>query len=412
MNEIDYITNKSLLCDRVVIWIAFIVAIQPDFIISKTIGAQLINIASLLVFAVICITTIRKRFIEIDYVLVLIFLTLFSLVLSSLLNSANVGYALRRLMVIFSLCVIVNCNLKENIAVFLKTLHGILYLIVVINFFTMVFYPNGLYYSYYDYYGTQIAYLRHWFIGAGNNLILVYLPACLTNQIRLYRIEKTVDIRTICLWAMCLYGVLYTGAATSLIAIVAFIIFSILVERKNIKMPSLKTYTILGITIFILIVFLDIANVFSGLLGVLFNADVTFTGRTKTWATAISLIKEKPILGYGFEYATTMLNRFKDNTATHCHNLYLDLCYRSGITSLALFIATLFRCARPLNSYRNHRISVLLSFTIFLYLGVLFQMEAYFNMSMFYAILIFAANTGNIIKYCDKKEKIYDDICM
>lgn len=397
MNKKEINLHKNILCQGWFIWVAFIVAIQPDLIISKTLGAQLTNAASLFIFLIICLTTLYKRRIKVNHVLLFVFLTLFCLVVSSLINGANVVYAIRKLIVVMSICVITNTNLKDNTEHFINTVYWILYSIVLVNFITMLLYPNGIYYSYYDYYGTQVAYLRHWFIGAGNNLILVILPSFFVNQIRLHRIKKHIDIQTILLWGMGIYGVVYTGAATSMIAVVAFIIFAALVEWKNIPMPSLKIYVILGVTIFALIVFFDIANVFSGVLSFLFGADVTFTGRTRTWATAIEWIKKRPLVGYGYEYASTMISKFNDNTASHCHNLYLDLVYRSGIISLCFFLTTLLKCARPLKQFKENRISVLLSFTIFLYLGILFQMEAYFNMCMFYVILIFAANIRNLI---------------
>ena len=396
MNKRVIIQHRDILCQRWFIWVAFIVAIQPDLIISKTLVAQIINVASLFVFTIICINILHKRVIKVDKILLFIFLTLFCLIVSSFLNSANVVYALRRLIIVMSICIITNINLQVNTQYFVMTVYWILYSMVFINFITMLLYPNGIYYSYYDYYGTQVAYLRHWFLGAGNNLVLVILPAFFVNQIRLHKIGKKIDFQTVLLWGMGIYGVVYTGAATSMIAIIAFIIFAALLEWKNVPMPSLKVYVILGVAIFALIVFFDVANVFSGVLSALFGADVTFTGRTRTWATAIEWIKKRPLTGYGFEYAATMISKFNDNTATHCHNLYLDLVYRSGIISLIFFLTVLFKCARPLKRFKENRISVLLSFTIFLYLGILFQMEAYFNMSMFYVILIFAANIQSL----------------
>ena len=76
MNKKEINLHKNILCQGWFIWVAFIVAIQPDLIISKTLGAQLINVASLFIFIVICLTTLYKRRIKVDQVLLFVFLTL------------------------------------------------------------------------------------------------------------------------------------------------------------------------------------------------------------------------------------------------------------------------------------------------------------------------------------------------
>lgn len=397
MSKKRFKMSRNILLQDWFIWLAFLIAIQPDLIISNTVGARIVNYCSILIFVATILELIGDRKVKVQRIFILLFFLMFSLVFSSIINSNNVSYAFRRMLTVISVCLVTHKNLRENKDQFLKNLYLIFYLCILINFITMLLYPNGIYYTYYDYFGTRISYLRHWFIGAGNNLILVFLPALFFDQLRLEGKRKWIDFLSITLWLMVLYGVVYTGAATSLIAVVLFIAFVILIERKNIPTPSLKFYIICGLIMFFLIVFFDVANVFSNVLSLLFNADITFTGRTRTWETAIEWIQQRPVFGYGYEYAANMISKFNDNTATHCHNLYLDLCYRSGIVSLVLFLMTLYSCAKPLKQYKNNRLDTLLSFTIFIYLGILFQMEAYFNMNMFYVLLIFAANIRFIL---------------
>ncbi|MBQ3215649.1 MAG: O-antigen ligase family protein, partial [Oscillospiraceae bacterium] len=110
----------------------------------------------------------------------------------------------------------------------------------------------------------------------------------------------------------------------------------------------------------------------------------------KTWGMAVDWIRQSPIFGYGYEWEALLISKFGgNNTATHCHNLYLDLLYRTGIVGLGAFLVMLWRCARPLKRHKHDSLSILLSFTLFLYLAVLFQMEAYFNLTLFYMLLTF-----------------------
>jgi hypothetical protein len=70
----------------------------------------------------------------------------------------------------------------------------------------------------------------------------------------------------------------------------------------------------------------------------------------------------------------------------------LDLCYRTGFIGLGVFLVMLWNCARPLKRRKHDSMSIVLSFTLFLYLGILFQMEAYFNLTLFYMLLTFGFN--------------------
>lgn len=382
----------SILCQGWLIWLVFLAVIQPDYLISTGIAVDVFNLINLAAFALIVVDFVNQKSFKLDWGIILIFLVQLCLVVSSVLNGANVSYAIKKLLMIVNVTIVTSKNLKTNAARFIEHVYWLLYICIGIHFVTLLLYPNGIFTSYYEYQGEQIPYLKHWFLSTGNNYVLTVLPAFFLDRIRLYRRGKKTDVVSLVLYLMGFFGMFKSMASTSLIACLLFVAFAVLVEWKKIPMPGLKTYAVLGITFFVLLVFADLGNVLGKLLG-LGSGQVTFTGRTEIWALATDWIKKQPLLGYGYEREALLISKFGGkNYATHCHNLYLDFCYRTGIVGLALFIVTLFKCSKPLARYKNNAISTVLSFTIFLYLGILFQMEAYFNLNLFYVLLMFGFN--------------------
>ena len=397
-------SRGSLLYRNWFIWAVVLAVIQPDALVHMGAGVQLFNLISMGAFAVICVDLVCQRSFKPDWGILLILLLQLSLVFSSVLNDANVSYAVKKLLMIADIVLLTSKNLKNNAAGFIKSVYWLLYVCIAIHFVTLLVFPNGIFTSYYEYQGQQIPYLKHWFLSTGNNYVLFLVPTFFLDRIRLYRWNKKTDLLSLALYLMGFFGMVKSVASTSLIACLLFVCFAILIEWKKLPMPGLKTYVLLGVAFFVLLVFGDLGNLLGRLLGKEAGS-VTFTGRTRTWEMAVYWIRQRPIFGYGYEREALLISKFGgNNTATHCHNLYLDLFYRTGIVGLSLFLVMLWRCARHLKRRKGAALSILLSFTLFLYLGVLFQMEAYFNLTLFYMLLTFGFRTEHWIDGVRPKE--------
>ncbi len=369
------------------IWLVLLAVMQPDVLAASSAGVLLFNAINLAAFVVLLVDLACQKSYRLNTGSILIFLVQLCLVVSSVYNQANVVYTLKKLLMITNVAMLTSKNLQHNAARFIHDVYWLLYVCIVIHFLTLLLFPGGIFISYYEYKGTMIPYLKHWFLSTGNNYVLFVLPTMFLDRIRLYQAGKKTDVLSIALYVMGFIGMFKSVASTSLIACMLFVGFAVLLEWKKIPMPKLWVYVLIGVGAFILLVFFDFGSLLGNILGV---GDVTFTGRTRTWQTAVDWIAKQPLLGYGYEKEALMISKFGgNNTATHCHNLYLDICYRSGIIGLSLFLTTLFQCSKPLARRKRHPLSILLSFTVFLYLGVLFQMEAYFNLTLFYMLLMF-----------------------
>lgn len=377
----------SVFCQAWFFLIVFFAVLQPDYLVHLGVFVPVFNLinvgAFVLVFADLLLNMPKKP----NWGLILIFLVQLTLVFSSVIGKANVTFTIKKLIMITNVTVIAAKNLKRDPVCFVHCLYWMLFGLIGIHVASILLFPGGLYTSYYQYVNMMVPYLKHWFLSSGNNFVLYVLPAFFLDRVRLYHKGKKIDLFSVALYAMGFYGMLNSMAATALAACTLLLVFAFVLEWKRLPMPNLWVYTCIGIAIFVLLVFCDIGGILGGLLG---KGDITFGKRDVTWANAVKWLKESPLLGFGYEKEALLIEKLGGNKgATHCHNLYLDLLYRSGILGLGLFLSLLGICGNALRKQKKHPMSLLLSFTLFMYLGILFQMEAYFNLGMFYVLVTF-----------------------
>lgn len=131
---------------------------------------------------------------------------------------------------------------------------------------------------------------------------------------------------------------IFTWCGTGLMAILVVDALLLIFRFVRINISILKGY--IGYLLAVLfIVFWRLQNVFSYLIEDILKKDLTFTGRTKMWDSAILLIKKNPILGYGYmsqESETYLLG------GPHTHNVLLEQLLRGGIVYVILFAAMIF----------------------------------------------------------------------
>jgi O-antigen ligase len=68
------------------------------------------------------------------------------------------------------------------------------------------------------------------------------------------------------------------------------------------------------------------------------------TGRSMIWSVVLEHIAARPVLGYGYAAATSILplDPRLFYAAAHCHNLYLEVMFSGGLLSFILFVIALF----------------------------------------------------------------------
>lgn len=143
---------------------------------------------------------------------------------------------------------------------------------------------------------------------------------------------------------------IFTWCGTGLMAILVVDALLLIFRFVQIDFSVLKGY--IGYLLAVLcIVILRLQNLFSYLIVDVLKKDLTFTGRTKMWDSAILLIKKNPILGYGYmgqESETILLG------GPHTHNILLEQLLRGGIIYAILFAAMIFLLNAKLKRSKKH----------------------------------------------------------
>lgn len=89
------------------------------------------------------------------------------------------------------------------------------------------------------------------------------------------------------------------------------------------------------------------------------DKDPHLTGRTDLWAYSIDSIKDKPLLGYGYEafwtYDSVPARRIREainwDSAPHAHDGYIDLTLATGLAGLAAYLLLLSIFAKRARAY-------------------------------------------------------------
>jgi O-antigen ligase len=120
---------------------------------------------------------------------------------------------------------------------------------------------------------------------------------------------------------------------------------------------NLKLKLINGFLLFLLtniaIVFLRIQNLFSFVIVDLLHKDLTFTGRTSAWDSAIIKISNKFLLGYGNMGQEQESRLIGD---VYCHNALLEILFRGGIIRLIFFGLIILLISKKTNNYLDNRL--------------------------------------------------------
>ena len=145
-------------------------------------------------------------------------------------------------------------------------------------------------------------------------------------------------------WVMITFTVLSlvrAWSAKSIIGIVLIVIYVMFIYGK--KLAKLFSPMFVSITYLLFeigLVFYNIQEHFGYFIEKYLNKDVTLTGRTGLWYSAINNIKRSPIYGYGVTNGGSILmNTTFIGTKTHAaHNLILEIMMQTGIIGFALWI--------------------------------------------------------------------------
>lgn len=365
---------------------------KPDYF--SGIGSRINILFSLLnilsIFLIFCIY-FKKVLNEKKISKIILILVVYCLIciLSTFINDVNnlksVTFYLIKL---FSLCLIFDYAIKYDTKKFLKISYILFEIMVLINFITMLLYPNGMWIS------PITGYWQNWFLGYDNNHITIFLPTLILAYLydKIYNKKLTINFLFILL--IINLSVFMSWSATSVVAIVLFDIYLIFNKKIRKILKNIYVLFCFYIGLFFSIVILKVQNLFTFLIVDILKKDLTFSGRIYIWDYIKKFIMKKPILGYGIQDSYTRYNITSMWKSYHAHNFILEILYRGGILLLICVFYIFYLVFKALHDSKND-LKFFGIFIIFLYLIMLLT-EFYEPINYFYVLVLF--NNINFLK--------------
>lgn len=347
-------------------------------------------IISLIVYEVIKRNYIIKSQSIILSVLVLYFTGLF---ISTIWNGVNVRIIILRAVSQISVCLICMYYSRFNTSNLISALFGIGELLVYINIFTIIFFPNGLY-------SINGALRTYWLLGHKNQFFPFYIG--FTTTLFIYTKLFNRHIRPFALYVTMLASVIIVNSATSLTALALFPLLIFLAYKGSGRIINAASLTFINIVAYILIVLVRITYIFSLFILRVLHKDPSLTGRTMIWDDLYYLLIKKPLLGYGCRTGNEVAQMLGRNVAVHAHNTLLHCLFEGGIICLLLFLLLNGFVVYYLYMFRKYYAAQILSIGMFIMnLAMIAEVYNHATLFVFYGL---ASSVRYLCTYMDEFE--------
>ncbi len=284
---------------------------------------------------------------------------------------------LRRLSIIWYLALCLKNNYKATVS----RLSYLLTIMVVLNFFSILLFPHGMY---------EDDNWQNYFLGYDNGHVVVFMPALFfaiqhahykNRKLLLYINWFSVLASTL----ICRSGTTVAGLAV-LIGILIMIYFPFV--RKILF--NWKTVLIVIAGIFFFIIILRRQEVFQDIMMKYLGKDSTFTGRIYLWDKALEVFQQNKWLGTGdsAEINTEIFTIFNQKLS-YAHNEILDLLVRSGIIGLCIYMICIARTINIVRHNKDVHSKTWLAFMASYWLIMMFESySSYFFYYLYFVMLI------------------------
>lgn len=383
--------NKNKLKYILLTFIIMIAFFEPQYFLSANIEFahkvySILKYFSLLFSMIFLIIMIKSN--KVSKTIIAIAMFLGALLMSTIINNfsllkAAINYCLN----ILSMCICMNYLYKKNNESFIIGMRIIFNLLVLINFLSIIIYPSGMYIDI----STNTG--ENWFLGYDNLHILYILPCIFFNCIfDSLRNRKSVIsfFMIVVAYASCIIRF----SATSIIGISVLLMYFIPFLKKII-IKNYKKIILCILIVTLLIVICRIQNIFQYIIVNLLGKSLTFSGRIFIWDYVMEFIKNKPILGYGYEISQIRFLKTTIYRSYHAHNEILEIIYKTGIVGMLIFCYICLLLKNNAFSIKNINIKALI-FTFTIVYLIMFITE-YYDLNYFLYLFMFTE--------CLKEEK-------
>lgn len=345
------------------------------------------KIVSAVIVLVLFFIYIIKYF-KIPKIILYIFIFEFLIFISTIINNGYLYRAVIDMVSIVAFCVIIYMGIQNNVINLFKSLSLLCTILMFINLFSMILYPDGIPADLYTNKLNPIFFMTT-DNGTGVFIITTMLFVVISNNLKKSHKPYIVELILSC----CLLCAFFSGSTTSMVICFFFIIYLGIFFRKNKKITFNPIVLSISYLILSVMIISGLTNIFMLFVEGILHKSITFTGRNQLWHDALQLIKSKFWIGYGRingDYISIWGGRYSS------HNILLELLLEGGVITLLLFTLINYKAVKILNIYINLRIANILSIGLFL-IFIALMMEAFVHEVYLYGILIISCEIPVII---------------
>ena len=274
---------------------------------------------------------------------------------STFINKDMNGGSVANVVSILGICILTDYYIRSrNTVNFMAVIATILGIYILINLFSMLIYPEGIYV---DNRGWETNY----FLGYRNLHIYVYLPFMLVYAMYQYARYRKV---TFSFYGMCIVILISAAVSNSITTLLAITLITILIYLFG-RFPVLKHVNIFMVYLFsfllsLAMVFFNVQNIFSNFIVGILGKTTTLSDRNRIWLVCLAMIRKQPILGYG---SFSLGNVLSYMDITQAHNQYIDIFLRGGIVLFICFSVLMFKLSRNLSQVKDTQLHNILLIT-------------------------------------------------
>ena len=300
---------------------------------------------------------------------VMIFITIAA---STFLNSGEVSQSVFR-MIYYSYSVTlsaVNLMDAENREDFVRLSRNVLLLLVLVNYYTIVRYPDGMYATLklsggYEY--------RHWFLGFKNGVgkyCIMLIALCFFCQILHQTFFNTIiTVLSIVISALSVTKIQSGSGIIGIFVTVVLVFFANINVTRYLKILRMRNLSLVVLFMFFSIVVTGQMfnnSAFSYVVEKVLRRSSTLRSRIYIWASVLRIIRENLLIGVGVRSGNDFVRMIGVGySASDAHNFYLEFFMEGGVVCFFFLIIFLFRIVRILDVNRNNRLSQALSAGLF-----------------------------------------------
>lgn len=255
---------------------------------------------------------------------------------------------------VFSLFVILSVGLRAEPRRLLVCLRTYFMLLLVLMLVTTLVAPEGMY-------ALEAASIQEatnpndirYFLGHKNNTVMFLFPGMLSAGICWFQTKKLIDGMFAGVFMLISAAIaLFTDSMTSLVVCVLIVVALIFANIPIIQKVNPFGWLMASLAADVAVSIVRVQEVMPAITR-LFGRTVTFSGRTQIWDRMFELLRERPLFGYGYEYADITKARFPNDSFTSAHNIYLSSCYYGGLLGLLMMLVCIVVAIFSISDRRN-----------------------------------------------------------